>query len=129
MKYGKSFKFITIKYPANSLYDLFADTKYRSTSLGRKTWKSLIAGSSMQSHCNREGFNIKTTYVNIRLGILGNNENDCASTDSFIGLGSYSNSRTFCKFVVTANSAGNVGQCWSDNGNTDFKDMAYILIR
>ena len=129
MKYRGSRKFVTIKYPANSLYDLFADTKYRSTSLGRKTWKSIIAGSSLQPHCNREGFNIKTTYVNIRLGILGNNENDCASTDTFIGLGSYINAHNTCKFVVTANSAGNVGQCWTDNGNTDFKAMAYILVR
>ena len=40
------------------MYSLIADGKYRSTSLGRDKWKSLIgSNASLQDNCNREGFN------------------------------------------------------------------------
>ena len=42
MKIGRQIKFIVISQQANSLYSLIADGRYRSTSLGRDTWKSLI---------------------------------------------------------------------------------------
>ena len=45
MKVGNDLKFVSISYPASSLYDLIADGQYRGTSLGRQKWKSLINGS------------------------------------------------------------------------------------
>ena len=41
----------------------------------------------MQPNCNQEGFN---SMNKIRIGILGNNENDCGTPDSFLGVGGYS---------------------------------------
>ena len=50
-------RFILMNKTAGSLYSLIADGKYRPTKLGRQTWKKLIEASSLQQHCNREGFN------------------------------------------------------------------------
>ena len=61
-------------------------------------------------------------YVNkqrsVRLGLLANQENDCGSPDSFIGLGGPNN------------AAGNYAWCCSpDNGYKNTKTMGYILVR
>ena len=62
MKIGHQIKFIVINQQANSLYSLIADGQYRSTSLGRDTWKSLIGSeASLQFGCNKEGFNAIST--------------------------------------------------------------------
>ena len=95
MKIGHQIKFIVIKKQANSLYSLIADGKYRSTSLGRDKWKSLIgSGASLQIACNREGFNAKSDEQSLgrdmakaRIGILGNEINVCSQCDSRIGFG------------------------------------------
>ena len=83
--------FIVINQQANSLYSLIADGQYRSTSLGRDKWKSLIGSeASLQYNCNKEGFNAYGKDLNhskARIGILGNNENDCDNCDSRIGFG------------------------------------------
>ena len=95
MKIGQQIKFIVINQQANSLYSLIADGQYRSTSLGRDTWKSLIgSGVSLQIDCNREGFNAKSDRQTLgrdmakaRICILGNEINDCRRCDSRIGFG------------------------------------------
>ena len=83
--------FIVINKKANSLYSLIADGKYRATSLGRDTWKTLIGSqASLQSNCNKEGSNSvghKSTQSKARIGILGNQQNDCSTCDSRIGFG------------------------------------------
>ncbi|KAL9953760.1 hypothetical protein ACROYT_G041223 [Oculina patagonica] len=48
MKIGHQINFVAIDKQANSLYSLIADGKYRPTSLGRNTWKTLI-GSQVHS--------------------------------------------------------------------------------
>jgi hypothetical protein len=46
-----------------------------------------MASGSLQPHCNREGFNNDVPgYTRVRLGIVANQENDCASPDSRLGL-------------------------------------------
>ena len=59
MKIGQQpVKFIVINKQANSLYSLIADGQYRSTSLGRDTWKSLIGSdASLQKNRSKEGLN------------------------------------------------------------------------
>ena len=96
MKSGQQIKFIVINQQANSLYSLIADGQYRSTSLGRDAWKSLIGSEvSLQSSCNKEGFNAISTLEQssrARIGILGNNElGECDSCDSRIGFGTEGN--------------------------------------
>ena len=119
-------KFIVINQQANSLYSLIADGQYRSTSLGRDTWKSLIGSeASLQYNCNKEGFNAYGRNLDsskARIGILGNNENDCDSCDSRIGFGTggkHDNN----------NACGNEARYRGDNGNKHIKVMGYILVQ
>ena len=122
MKIGQQIKFLVIKQQASSLHSLIADRKYRATSLGRNTWKTLIGSqASLQTNCNKEGFNTasgKGYYSRARIGILGNNEKDCATCDSRIGFGTGGSSDD-------SNTCGNNGH---SNGKK-IKAMGYILVQ
>ena len=126
MKIGQQIKFVVISNQANSLHSLIADGKHRATSLGRNTWKYLIGTqASLQSNCNKEGFNVECSIVSFskaRVVILGNNENDCSSCDSRIrfGTGGYQDDTNTC---------GNHTKHDADNGDTGIKAMGYILVQ
>ena len=127
MKIGQQIKFIVINKQANSLYSLIADGQYRATSLGRNKWKTLIGSqASLQYNCNKEGFNVVGTSSNshskVRIGIVANNENDCASSDSRIGFGTTGTPDNH-------NACGNVAKYSTDNGEKFIKAMGYILVQ
>ena len=127
MKIGQQpVKFIVINKQANSLYSLIADGQYRNTSLGRDKWKSLIGSeASLQKNCNKEGFNAvggKPSNSKARIGIISNQQDDCASCDSRIGFG------TGGKHDKN-NSCGNEATHNSDNGDKHIKRMGYILVQ
>lgn len=126
MKIGHQIKFTRIRVDANSLYSLIADGHYRATSLGRNTWKSLIGSqASLQTKCNKEGFNVvgnDQSHAKARIGILGNNENDCNTCDSRIGFGTGGNQDDF-------NTCGNEAIFSGDNGAKHIKAMGYILVQ
>ena len=118
--------FITINETADSLYSLIAGGQFRATSLDRNTWKTLLGSQgSLQYNCNREGFNAvndKLDMAKARIGILGNNENDCYSCDSRIGFGTggrHDDSNTCGIEAIGA----------PDKGNKRIKAMGYILIQ
>jgi hypothetical protein len=75
----------------DSLYDLMSPGNYVPTFAGRPEWLTLMPGASLQDNCSREGFNVTNDgfgdWHNIRIGILGNNEDDCTSSDSRLGIG------------------------------------------
>ena len=119
--------FMVINMTADSLHSLIADGQYRSTSLGRDTWKTLIGSeASLQGNCNMEGFNSASTdsdYSKARIGILANNENECTSNDSRIGFGTGG---------IPANTAtcGNEAIAYqADNGKKQIQAMGYILVQ
>ena len=126
MKIGQQFKSVVINHPARSLYSLIADGKYRATSLGRNTWKKLIGSrASLQPNCNKEGFNvvgIQKAWSKARIGILGNNENDCSNCDSRIGFGTGG-------LHDDSNTCGNEATYGPDNGNQHIIAMGYILVQ
>ena len=126
MKIGQQFKSVIINHQARSLYSLIADGKYRATSLGRNTWKKLIGSrASLQPNCNKEGFNVISVYKSwskARIGILGNNENDCDRCDSRIGFGTGG-------FHDDSNTCGNQATHGVDNGNQHIKAMGYIFVQ
>jgi len=128
MKIGHQMNFIVVNRHANSLHSLIADGKYRATSLGRNTWKTLIGShASLQHNCNKEGFNVVSTsnyYSKAIIGILGNNENDCNSCDSRIGFGTGGHHDD-------SNTCGNeaIDHSSSDNGGKHIKAMGYILVQ
>ena len=64
MKINSQISFIEITKSASSLYSLMADGQYRSTSLGRDKWKSVVGpDASLQLNCNKEGFNAECTMT------------------------------------------------------------------
>ncbi|XP_046863994.1 uncharacterized skeletal organic matrix protein 5-like [Xenia sp. Carnegie-2017] len=124
MKVNSKIKFIGFEMQAKSLYDLIADGKYRKTTLSRSQWLKLVESSSLQQYCDREGFNVvgeSGGHARVKLGILGNEQNDCITPDSFIGFGgSYE-----CK-SCGANSCGNFAT-WSSN-DKQVRAMGYIFV-
>ena len=92
MKIDQQLRFIVIKKQADSLFSLIADGKYRNTSLGRDTWKSLIGSDApLQRNCNKEGFNANCggkISSKARIGIVGKKKkNNCSNCTSRVGFG------------------------------------------
>ncbi|EDO38134.1 predicted protein [Nematostella vectensis] len=115
-----------VNYDSASLYGLIADGKYRTMSHGRKFWKAMVPVSSLQNHCNSEGFNVFSggNGGKARIGIISNNELDCGSPDSRLGLGTMGSS---CG-MNNDNSAGNEARCDQlDNGEKSIKSFGYIF--
>ena len=64
----------------------------RSTSIGRGSWNTLAPGlGGGEPNCNVEGINVNdpTGVGYTRIGLFGNNENDCNSDDMTMGFGLY----------------------------------------
>ncbi|XP_068730266.1 uncharacterized skeletal organic matrix protein 5-like [Montipora capricornis] len=119
-------RFLVINKQAQSLHSLIADGKYSYTSLSRDKWKTLIGSqASLQDNCNRNGFNAASKgHSRTRIGIIGNNENDCVTPDSRIGFGNGG-------FHDDSNTCGNfaVDGAYSDNGGKNITAMGYILVQ
>ena len=128
MKINNQINFIEITKSASSLYSLIADGQYRSTSLGRDKWKSVVGpDASLQLTCNKEGFNAEctmTTRSKARIGILGNENGDCHSCNSRIGFGTGGDHDD-------SNTCGNDANAiyGGDNGDQHIKAMRYILVQ
>ena len=80
---------ILVNYTATSLYSVMVNKTFHETKTGRAEWLSLIKSVRFQEKCNKEGFNGKFSLRNLkfRIGIVGNNEEDCNSCDSVISFG------------------------------------------
>jgi hypothetical protein len=133
MKVSGATKWIALNYTANSLHSVIEDGTFKRTTAGNEAWKSLIDGRSLQENCNEEGFNIQGSYhfdvyswsMNIRIGVVANEQNDCYSCDSCIGFGT---SITGCEDDVRKTTCGNMAVCHQlDNKNT--AAFGYILIQ
>ena len=126
MKIDQQLRFIVIHKQADSLYSLIADGQYRNTLLGRDKWKELIGSQgSLQHNCNKEGFNAVCTeedHSKARIGIVGNNQNNCFSCDSRIGIGTGG-------YPNDSNTCGNEAVAYPDNGDKHIKVMGYILVQ
>ena len=126
MRIGQNKKFIVMNKQAESLYSLIVDGIYRNTSLGRDTWKKLIGlDASLQSNCNMEGFNavsLHSGHARVRIGIIGNNEEDCKRADSWLGLGAgaINGESLTCGNYATANP---------DNGDRAIDAFGYIFVQ
>ena len=119
MKIGQQINFIVINKFAKSLHSLIADGQYRTSSLGRDTWKALIGSeASLQTNCNKDGFNAMSSIANskARIGFLGNNENDCVSCDSRIGFG-------------TGGYPDDSNTCGNQATDKHIKAMGYIFVQ
>ncbi|MEY3011279.1 MAG: hypothetical protein RIT45_14 [Pseudomonadota bacterium] len=107
--------FIQFALAGPSLHQLVSSGGLTKSSAGRKAWKSLLPDSSLQLNCSEEGVN----SVSCRLGISGNQEADCKSPDSWIGIG--------CGTYAAGNYAN--GQWSPDNGGKALRAFAWVLAR
>jgi hypothetical protein len=98
-----------------------------NSAVGRTAWKGLIGPkASLQPYCSSEGINrVCGGDTSIRIGIVANQENDCGSCDSRIGVGA---TGTYCGQDPN-NSAGNEARCTPDNGDLSLKGFAYVYVR
>jgi hypothetical protein len=96
-----------------------------ASGVNRTTWKALMANGSLQPYCNLESINSSSGYSSVRIGISSNQENDCGSNDSFIGIGGTSG--------VCGNnpniSVGNVAGCGPDNGDRNTAAFGYVFVK
>jgi hypothetical protein len=135
MKDGGTVRYLSFTHSAPSLYSVISQDTYIGTSLGREAWKGLMANGSLQPHCNLEGFNPLNScawntdpqggVARVRIGIISNQENDCCSPDSRIGVGG---GGSYCGQDWT-NSAGNEATCSPDNGDRHTKAFGYVYVR
>ncbi len=122
-------RYLPLPVVGDSLYDLFVGGDYVATQVGREAWKNTMADSSLQWHCNHEGLNSRTTeadseFARARVGIIGNNEDDCSSPDSRIGLGTAGDS---CGQQEI--SAGNAAACGGDEGDQNVAATGALMVR
>ena len=125
MKIGEQFRSVVINHQAISLYSLIADDEYQATALGRDTWKKLIGSqASLQTNCNKEGFNVLCDGSNskARIGIVAKNQDGCGYCRSRIGFGTGGSPDYY-------NTCGNEASLQSDNGRQRIKAMGYILVQ
>ncbi len=99
-----------------SLRDLMAANQWFATRFDRAEWLAMVADrrGGLQPNCNLQGFNaglplpdlgIPPQGPTLRFGILANNEDDCVSTDSFIGIGHTGESLCGVAPIVSGNAA------------------------
>ena len=109
----------------SSLQALIASGSPVATSAGRAAWKGLVGpAASLQLYCNAEGINPSENGAVARIGLLANNENDCSSPDSVVGLG-VGLPEHFGSYAATV---GNIAP-WqgNDNGFAVIQMFGYIL--
>jgi hypothetical protein len=108
------------------LRDAFAGAT-AATTLGRAAWKGLAGDtSSLQLNCNAEGINVGNASSRVRIGIVSNNQADCSSPDSWIGIGGADNAQ--CT-IAGDSTAGNTACLQPDNGDVGLAAFGYLMVR
>jgi hypothetical protein len=85
---GSERRALELTVDASSARSLFLGPT-RDTGIARGTWLGLVPDSRLQANCNDEGVNVVPAagFARVRLGIVGNNEGNCSTPDSRLGLG------------------------------------------
>jgi len=122
---GTTQHWLTVPLAGTSLTALFSGSA-KTTSLGRNAWKSLVSNASAQPACNIEGTNGACGARTLRIGLLTNQENDCQSCDSYIGLGH--SGQAGCS-SMTGGYAGCMASCSADNGDQSQLGWGYLYVR
>lgn len=116
---------VILPVAAPSLRELFAGPA-QITTLGRDAWKGLLGpAASLQLQCNAEGTNVTSPVAKVRIGIVGNNEADCATPDSRLGVGGGGSSCV----VPDRQTAGNSACFEADNGDLEAPAFAWVFVR
>jgi hypothetical protein len=85
---------------------------YYPTSNPRSAWLGLVSSGSLQTNCQQQGLNAVVAGQALRIGIFGNQEADCNSCDSFLGIGH------------TSYASGNIAAAAYDNSGAGGRDTS-----
>ncbi|MBA2661884.1 MAG: hypothetical protein H0U74_06285 [Bradymonadaceae bacterium] len=101
--------YLPIATEGASLQATFLTAAQTPFKVGRQAWMRTMPTGQVQSFCNAEGFNVRTTSdgSRVRIGLLGNNEDNCSSPDSRIGIGAAGSTCSLGNFSVGNNSGCN----------------------
>merc|ERR1711939_1097470 len=91
-----------------SLKDL-VNGHFIDSGLALESWHNWIAGAGGQNHCNRQGFQARddSSWRPVRFGLIMNQENDCHTPDTTIGIGL----NTGCNAGSECGCCQNFGSC------------------
>ncbi len=103
-QFGKGTITVTNPVPNTTLLARFNGPNYEPVVEGRTAWMASQAGTVLQQRCSRGGFNLDDLYVKVRLGFESNQEDDCGTSDSMVGIGVYNS--TVCGNTAGGFSAG-----------------------
>lgn len=105
---------------------------FTKTTAGVDSWKSLTNSAELQDNCNQEGFNIEKKnkydvngYMNLRIGLVTNNQNNCLSCDTCVGFGI---SVQGCDADLRNTTCGHMAICGKFN-NKDISGFGYIFVQ
>jgi len=107
---------------AGSCVELFNRT-YSMATVSRDDWLGMVPDPSLQANCGDQGINVapRSDQARVRIGIVGNNENNCNSANSRIGIGGAGENDD----VTT----GNVARWNGWDNNRDTVSFAYVFVR
>lgn len=93
-----------------------------ATMLDRDAWRSLLESPGIQCNCGAQGFNVRTTPRQVRIGIVGNQENECNTPDSIAGVGADA--------FASGNNATGVYGCGGDYiGDRAVRTFSWVFVR
>lgn len=117
-------RWLVLPVSGTSLQSLFTAGKPVPTQLGALAWETLLDPGSVQSNCLLEGLNVVPGGGGkVRVGISANNEDDCSSNDSWLGLGGSG------ACGVQKTTAGNVACWYADHGEANVPAIGYLMVR
>jgi len=127
MKYGRNTRSVTWRHNTNlSLTQLFKGG-FRRSGINIHSWRHLGGNNvfGYQNHCNVQGSNAKATSranpTDIRFGLVMNQENNCGSPDSSIGIGMRD---------ARGVTAGGNCRCCNNGGHCGVKKAwAYVYVK
>lgn len=122
MVIAKDTNAVVLDVGAMSCVELF-NRGYSMTTIDRDVWLSMVPDPSLQDNCGAQGINVapQSDQARVRIGIIGNNENNCNSANSRIGIGGAGENDD----VTTGNVARYSG--WGNDRNT--VSFGYVFVR
>jgi len=117
-------RFLDIPQSKTSLSQLFLSGTL-ATTFGVSAWEGLVASPSLQTACTQEGFNLGAASTAARIGIVGDDDADCMTPESRIGIGT---GGAACG-QVDGDASGDEAYCTPDHGNRSTPTFGYLFVR
>ncbi len=132
MTFGGQTNWLVLSASGASLRALFMTDSYVASSLGRVAWLGLLEGSELQGgNCALEGINVHDTGGSmaavVRVGILGDENNQCDNPDSVVGFGTRA---AYGACLATSGTRVYTGNCITQIPSPAWRSaFGYLMIR